>query len=195
VQILNDRTWKETPGFTFARRAEDVSFSITPAVSFAHSMLAGTAGIQEYELYNGTASANVQLPLDFSATASGAYQVASQQVLPGDQLFQIGGPTTVRGYPTNAAAGYSGYYVNLEVHRSWTGPFAGLDTFALLDAGSVWAVDPRVTTMTSAGVGVRWTMANRLTTELAAAFPLRQAVTPQPYYALYFKVTGHLLGP
>ncbi len=195
VSILNDRTWKETPGITFARRAEDVSFSITPAVSFAHSMLASTGGIQDYVLYNGTGNGSVQLPHDFFATFSGAYQMATQQVLPGDQLFQIGGPTTVRGYPTNSAAGYSGYYVNLELHRAWSGPLAGLDTFALLDAGSVWAVDPRVTTMTSAGVGVRWTMANRLTSEVTAAFPLRQSVDPQSYYALYFKVTGHLLGP
>jgi hemolysin activation/secretion protein len=30
--------------------------------------------------------------------------------LPGDQLFQLGGPTTVRGYPTDAVAGPDGYY-------------------------------------------------------------------------------------
>jgi hemolysin activation/secretion protein len=109
MTILFDRTWKETPGITFAKRADDMSFSISPAVSFAHSMLAGSTNVQEYELFNGTGSANVQFPAGFYATLGGAYQVSSRQVLPGDQLFQIGGPTTVRGYSTNAVAGFTGY--------------------------------------------------------------------------------------
>jgi hemolysin activation/secretion protein len=85
--------------------------------------------------------------------------------------------------------------VNLELHRSWAGLIEGLDTFALLDQGTVWALDPRTTDMTSAGVGMRWAMMNHLTTEVIAAFPLRRAVDPQPRYELYFKITGHLLGP
>jgi hemolysin activation/secretion protein len=195
VAILDDRTWKENPGITFGRRADDFSFSITPAVSFARSVLAVSATEQNYVLYNGTGSGNVQLPADFSVAFSGAYQFASQRVLPGDQLFQIGGPTTVRGYPTNSVAGYSGYYVNVELHRIWASVLGGVDTFAFLDNGTVWALDPHDTELTSAGVGARWTLEKRITTELAAAFPLRQAVDPQPKYELYFKVTGHLLGP
>ncbi len=58
-------------------------------------------------ILTGTTSSVWRITEDLYGTAVGAWQYTGETQLPGDQIFQIGGPTTVRGYPIGAAFGNS----------------------------------------------------------------------------------------
>lgn len=185
VRVTDNLTSKGTVGFTAGYYGDGYTVSVSPTVSYAHSNLAVTDRNLDYYLYGGSASAAVQLPAQFYFQAIGSWQVASKSLLPGDQLFQIGGPTTIRGYPSNAVAGGTGYYGNFELHRSMTEIVPGLDLFSFLDHGSVYSTFPKRTTLTSAGVGASFSYDGRITAELSAGFPLTKAITAQGGYELY----------
>jgi hemolysin activation/secretion protein len=130
----------------------------------------------------------VRLPAQFSAAALGSWQYAWEKLLPGDQLFSVGGPTTVRGYPTNAAAGDSGYYFNFELHRNMSDMIKGLDLFAFIDSGSVYSTFPAITQLDSAGAGLSWTPYTALTFEGSVGVPWRTVIADQSHYQFYGRI-------
>jgi hemolysin activation/secretion protein len=117
----------------------------------------------------------------------GAWQYTPAHLLPGDQLFNVGGPTTVRGYPTNAAAGDSGYYGNAELHRNWGSN--GLDTFLFTDIGQIYSTFPVNKQAWSVGLGESWTPVRWVTMEVSAGFPLLNYVPNQSKWAIYYRLS------
>jgi hemolysin activation/secretion protein len=107
-------------------------------------------------------------------------------------LFQVGGPTTVRGYPADAVAGPDGYYDNLELHRALAVLDANIDAYAFYDRGVVYNHFPAVQTLNAAGLGVSWTLDKYIVAELSAGFPLNKVVEPQSPYQIYFRLTAKL---
>ena len=98
---------------------------------------------------------------------AGSGQWSDTTSLASDQLFQIGGPTTVRGYPTSGVAGHSGYTAAFELHRSLGDWVKGLDLYGFVDTGTVWATHPSRITLTSVGAGVTWDHDNRIVSDLS----------------------------
>ena len=129
-----------------------------------------------------------ELPENFSVSTLGSWQYTQEKLLPGDQLFTIGGPTTVRGYPTNAVGGDSGYYTNFELHYDWSQLIKGLDTFVFIDTGAVYSTAPAEVDLTSSGVGLSWTPVPAITFEASIGFPWRDAVPDQPRNEAYGRV-------
>lgn len=185
VRITDNLTSKGTVGFTASYYGDGFTLSVAPTYSYAHSSLAVVDRSIDFHLFGGSASAAIQLPGLFYFQALGSWQVSSTALLPGDQLFQIGGPTTLRGYPSNAVAGGTGYYGNFELHRSMSDLVPGWDLFAFVDHGSVYSTFPKRTALTSSGVGMSFTIDNRVTGELTAGFPLTTVIKPQAGYELY----------
>ena len=117
----------------------------------------------------------------------GAGQYAGNQtLLPGDLLFKIGGPNTVRGYPSDGVAGDSGYFLQSELHWNVA---PSIDLFALADFGEAFSTFPARTTMMSIGAGVSYT-GEHFGAELAVAAPMLDAVADQQNVAVYAKMTG-----
>jgi hemolysin activation/secretion protein len=131
----------------------------------------------------------LQLPAQFSAVMLGSWQYTWEKLLPGDQLFSVGGPTTVRGYPTNAASGDSGYYYNLELHRNMSDVIKGLDLYAFIDSGAVFSTFPSVTQLDAAGVGLSWTPYAPITFEASVGVPWRTVIVGQARSEFYGRVT------
>ncbi len=108
-------------------------------------------------------------------------------------MFQLGGPTTVRGYPTDAVAGPDGYYTNLELHHAATGPLATpIDAYIFYDHGSVYNHFPAVETLNSIGAGLSWSIGKYATAEVSAGIPLNNVVQPQAPYEVYFRLTARI---
>jgi len=129
-----------------------------------------------FNTYTGTLIATSAAgPANFSTNVLASWQYTQEKLLPGDQIFTIGGPTTVRGYPTNAASGDSGYYFNAELHYNWSQWLRGFDTYIFTDWGAVYSTFPGVTEMASVGVGFSWTYAQFMTFEANYATPLKNA--------------------
>jgi hemolysin activation/secretion protein len=189
VSITDNTTLKRTIGASLSYTSTDFSATIAPNYSFARTHFGVTGVAQEFEVAAATYSATARLPEKFVLSINGAAQRADQKLLAGDQLFQIGGPTTVRGYSTTGAAGYAGYYVNVELHHEV--PFIeGLDGFVFYDRGQVYSTFPATVTMDSLGAGLSWDSKRNLIADVSIGVPITKSVDQQPKYTAYFRVTA-----
>lgn len=189
VAVTNDHYDKSTAGFALTNYGNTYSFTVSPAMNYIEWHDHILFGNRTFNTYTGTAVGTAQGPANFSATVLGSWQYSPEHLLPGDQIFSIGGPTTVRGYPTNAVTGDSGYYVNAELHYNWSSIVKGLDTYIFTDWGAVFSTFPGIVELSSVGGGFSWTFAPSLTLEASYATPLKFAVTTQKHYEAYTRVT------
>lgn len=189
VTVSSDRYGKATAGAAITWSGANYWVSVSPAFNAIdwHDKILG--GDRSFDTFTGAANALVKLPFAFSATFLGSWQYTSEKLLPGDQLFSIGGPTTVRGYPTNAASGDKGYYFNLELHRDMSDVLRGLDLFAFTDSGATYSTFPGHTQLDSSGFGLSWTPYSSITFEASIGFPWRNVVPNQNDAEFYGRVT------
>jgi hemolysin activation/secretion protein len=192
VLETNNLTSKATVGVTLSYTSAPFQASISPTYSFARTEFAAELprATEFFEAFNGVYAASLRLPQEFNMTLAGGSQWASKKLLSGDQLFQIGGPTTVRGYPTNAVAGYAGYYANLELHHGLNQVLEGLDVFGFYDNGMIFSTYPRSVTMNSVGAGLSWDTHKYVTTDLSFGVPLTKAVNNQGQLYFYYRITA-----
>ena len=185
VAVTSDRYQRSTGGFALTNSGNNYSITVAPSMNYIewHDYILN--GNRTFNTYTGSAIATVAGPANFSANLLGSWQYSPTKLLPGDQIFSIGGPTTVRGYPTNAVAGDSGYYVNAELHYNWSAILKGLDTYIFTDWGAVYSTFPGIVELTSVGVGFSWAMAPSLTFEGSYATPLKLAISTQRHYEAY----------
>jgi hemolysin activation/secretion protein len=188
VRITDDRSNKQTLGVSLTNSGSDYSLTVSPAVNFVQYHSEVTDIDRPLTIYSGTWNALVRLPANFSISALGSAQYTTAKLLPGDQLFQIGGPTTVRGFPTNTAAGDSGVYANFELHNNLSKVVPGLDIFGFIDQGEVASTFPAHTVLRSAGAGLSYTPWSPLTIEASVGMPWQQVAPDQPKYQAYFRV-------
>lgn len=189
VTVSKSRYSKDTGGVSATISGADYSATFSPSYNSInwHDQILG--GERSFNTFTGAANASYRFPAAFSATFLGSWQYTWEKVLPGDQSFSVGGPTTVRGYPTNAVAGDSGYYFNAEIHRDMSDIVKGLDLFAFTDSGSVYSTFPAKTQLDSSGAGVSWTPIPSLTFEGSVGVPWRVVVAGQPNRQFYGRVT------
>lgn len=188
VRITDDRSTKETTGFSISNFGADHAITFSPATNFVQSHSEVTGIDRPLTIYSATWNLFWQLPANFSVAILGSGQYTPNKLLPGDQLFQIGGPTTVRGFPTNSVAGDSGFYTNFELHYNLSSIIKGLDVYGFIDRGDVYSTFPTHTALKSAGAGLSWRPAPPLTIEASAGMPWETVVPQQQRYQAYFRV-------
>lgn len=199
TMVTSDRARLETGGLKAGYTTEGLSAGATATASYVQSHSDVSGQETDFELFDGTFYARGRLPDQFFGVSSGSWQIASQDDIPGSQLFQVGGPTTVRGYPSNAVAGPSGYFANFELHHPIAIPAAGgmpatsLDGFVFLDQGSVFNSYPRHQDLRSVGTGFSWGIAKGVTASLTLGFPLEDTVYGQPGYQLYLSLIARVI--
>jgi hemolysin activation/secretion protein len=189
VPVSNSRYSKATGGLSLSAIAANYNLTISPALNGVnwHDKILG--GERSFTTFTGSTYGNLQLPAQFSAALLGSWQYTGDKLLPGDQLFSVGGPTTVRGYPTNAASGDSGYYFNFEIHRNMSDLIKGLDIYAFIDSGAVFSTFPAITQLDSAGAGLSWTPYPAVTFEASVGVPWRTVIVGQSRSEFYGRVT------
>lgn len=189
VPVTDDRYTKNTGGFSTTVSGDAYSFTFAPVFNRIdwHDKILG--GNRSFDTLTGALNGTLRLPAQFYAVALASYQYTWEKLLPGDQIFSIGGPTTVRGYPTNTVAGDSGYYFNLELHRDLSDVVKGLDMFVFTDSGQVFSTTPANVQLDSSGIGVSWTPFPAITFETSVAAPWRSVLADQPPYQFYGRVS------
>ena len=188
LEITDNLTWKGTAGFTLGYYGSRVAFSVSPYYGYALTKLRIVDDTERVHFFAGSAALTAILPGELVLKGNGSWQVASQLLVTGDQLFQIGGPTTVRGYDSGAASGGTGYYGSLELHRSLAPVIEGLDIFAFVDHGAVFSTSPRQISLTALGGGFTYTYKNRVTFELTAGVPVGDRLPTQPQLAVFGRI-------
>jgi hemolysin activation/secretion protein len=188
VPVTQDFYWKDTGGFALTYSTTNYSLTASPAFNSIawHDQILGVN--RDFETLTATANVQIRLPQRFSISFMGSGQYTGVHLLPGDQLFTIGGPTTVRGYPTNAVQGDSGYYYNIEFHHDWADVLKGFDTYGFVDSGAVYSTSPAEIDLTSVGCGLSWTPVPAFRFEASYGVPTRLAVPGQPHYEAYGRV-------
>ena len=190
VQVTRDQTYRGAVGFTVDYADPLGAANLATTYSWAQTDGAITGIVQNFELYSGVYSGLLHFPGQFDATVSGAFQVSSASLLSGDQLFQVGGPTTVRGYASDAVAGATGYYAQFELHHNLNFISAGTDFFVFYDRGAAYNPAPAVTILNSVGLGLTFNLAKYGIAELSAGFPVTQTFDKQPVAEVYFRLTA-----
>lgn len=188
VANVNDFYNKETGGLQVSYLTPDFSATVSMAGNAVHEHDIILAENRDFATFTSSWNARLQLPKNFYVSDMGSMQYASAHLLPGDQLFVIGGPTTVRGYATNIVEGDGGYYNNLELHRDWSDFIKGFDTYIFLDSGEVLSTSPARIDLMSAGGGFSWTPVPAFTLQGSFGAPTRTVETDQPRYEAYFRV-------
>jgi hemolysin activation/secretion protein len=112
--------------------------------------------------------------------------------LPSDELFQIGGATSVRGYQQGVVAGDGGYYGDLQLNHTLDWALKGLAGYVFADAGRVTTVSPQPKGIYGTGVGLSWNGWEYLSTDLSVGVPLAK-INGQNDYRIYGRVVLHVL--
>jgi hemolysin activation/secretion protein len=189
VDVTNDHYDKATAGVSVTRSGNTYSITVSPAVNYVAWQDHVLGNNRAFNTYTGSLLATSAAgPANFSTNFLASWQYTQEKLLPGDQIFSIGGPTTVRGYPSNSASGDSGYYFNAELHYNWSQWLRGFDTYIFTDWGAVYSTFPGITELASVGVGFSWTYASFMTFEANYATPLKMAVSTQNHYEAYGRV-------
>ncbi|WP_426609923.1 ShlB/FhaC/HecB family hemolysin secretion/activation protein [Bradyrhizobium sp. McL0616] len=189
VAVTDDHYDKATAGVSVTNSGNTYSITVSPAVNYIEWQDHVLGNNRTFNTYTGSMIATSAAgPANFTANVLASWQYTQEKLLPGDQIFTIGGPTTVRGYPTNAASGDSGYYFNAELHYNWSQWLKGFDTYVFTDWGAVYSTFPGITELSSVGVGFSWTYAQFMTFEANYATPLKMAVSTQHHYEAYGRI-------
>lgn len=189
VAVTDDHYDRTTAGVSVTKSGNAYSITVSPAVNYIEWQDHVLGGNRTFNTYTGSLLATSAAgPANFSANVLASWQYTQEKLLPGSQIFSIGGPTTVRGYPSNSASGDSGYYFNAELHYNWSQWLRGFDTYVFTDWGAVYSTFPGVTELASVGVGFSWTYAPCMTFEANYATPLKMAVSTQNHYEAYGRV-------
>lgn len=189
VAVTDDHYDRTTAGVSVTKSGNAYSITVSPAVNYIEWQDHVLGGNRTFNTYTGSLLATSAAgPANFSANVLASWQYTQEKLLPGSQIFSIGGPTTVRGYPSNSASGDSGYYFNAELHYNWSQWLRGFDTYVFTDWGAVYSTFPGVTELASVGVGFSWTYAPCMTFEASYATPLKMAVSTQNHYEAYGRV-------
>lgn len=122
---------------------------------------------------------------DLRLIAKASAQHTKEKLLPGNLLYQIGGPTTVRGYPAQGVAGDTGYLVSFELHKDMVVGQGALDLFGFVDAGRVNSTFAPETNMNSVGVGMSYQINDQLSLDLTLAVPRKNVIDGQSRATVY----------
>ncbi len=194
VALVDGVTTKLAVGLAGTYTNEKVSISAQPQLvrALAENRLDDT--LQGFVIATANASAEYRFTDDVRLVARGAGQYtfpySGLAGMPGSLLFQIGGPGTVRGYPSDGVGGDSGYYVQTELR--WAPEQAeGIDLFVLGDFGQVFSSYPEQTTMASVGAGLSYTW-NNVSVDAALGIPVISAVADQGPFGIYARLAGSM---
>lgn len=179
VPLVDTDTVKYAPGVTLSYRGTKGSFATQIQGVLAESTDNVASIDRNVFLLAGSVNGQYRFDNGLTFVSSAAWQHTNKNLLPGNLLFQIGGPTTVRGYPSDGIAGDSGFYISSELHKQFEVQNKSLDGFVLMDFGEVYSTFPAHTTLVSAGIGMNYDFNKAVKGSLSIAKPLKTSLTNQ----------------
>jgi hemolysin activation/secretion protein len=191
--VADTTTYRGIAGMSATYISQDLMVSLSPNVAYAHSDNAILHTERSLAIVTGTGVALWRLDQDWSAHFQTGWQYTPDALLPADQLFQVGGPTSVRGYRAGLLAGDSGYYVNAELHNAVVQlPSGALDVYAFADNGAAFSTKPAWRSVTSLGVGTSVPLLHNMTLNASVGAPIEHVVSGQAGCEVYIQLVARL---
>lgn len=121
-------------------------------------------------------------------------QLSSSDRLPSAEQFQMGGTSSVRGFPEGLLIGDKGYFVSAEYrYRGFSGGSAhSVQPFVFADHGGVSAASgapERSRYLTSAGLGIACRLFDKVTANVQVGFPIGDRAGFDGDYAVHFQLS------
>jgi hemolysin activation/secretion protein len=189
VPLVDTLTTKLSPGVTLAYRGDRGSFATQVQAVFAQSEDRLATATRDILVIAGSANGQYRFANGLALVGNASWQHSKDKLLPGSLLFQIGGPSSVRGYPSDGVAGDSGFYTSLELHKQFDVKGKGLDGYVFTDFGEVYSTFPVTTTLVSAGLGLNFDVNKNAKASLSIATPLKKSLTSQSEFVFSGMIT------
>ncbi len=159
----------------------------------------GAGNDTRFTKYNGEGSWVKILPNQWVVTLRGKVQLSDQDLMPSSEQFQVGGMSTVRGYPEGLLIGDQGYMFSAEASIPWPGDDSFGDPFAaqaralmFFDHGAAFPFKgnnedtDRDDYLTSVGLGLQINLGPKLRGRIVVAQPLFQREDNEDGTTLHF---------
>ncbi|WP_168199098.1 ShlB/FhaC/HecB family hemolysin secretion/activation protein [Pseudorhodobacter turbinis] len=179
VPLVDVRTTKRSVGLLLGSYGDNWRFDSQVQAVSATVDDTIAANSTRYSVTTGSFDGTYRLNNGMAFIGRGAWQSTHEVLLPGELLFQIGGPTTVRGYPSDGVAGDSGFYANFELHKAFQVKDKQVNGFAFLDVGEVHSSFPSVTSLASVGLGTSYAFSENGRFDLVVGVPIKNALASQ----------------
>ena len=188
--LVDSQSTKSWLGLDASYTAQNFAVAISPKVSFVQAQDHLAASTRAITLFSGSFNATYKFAGGLDLTANGAWQKTRTKLLPGDLLFQIGGPATLRGYPSDSAGGDSGYFAQFELHNLIKINAAkGADIFGFVDTGAVYSTFPSKVVLVSAGAGLSYPVFQKAKFDIGLGLPLRDVIANQDKSQLFARLS------
>ncbi len=139
-------------------------FTLTPQAALAVNHTVSLLSTQDsldtekrtFAILNADVSLTLALTQSLALRIGSAGQYTGFDFVPSNQLFQVGGPFSARGWQPGTTSGRSGFYTQTELQYApkWSA-LPGLNLFTFLDAGRTYSPDFGSRGIGSAGLGLR----------------------------------------
>jgi hemolysin activation/secretion protein len=189
--ISDSTTYRAIANGNVTYTDETLLATFAPALTYARNHDSVLGRDRDLGIFSATLYAMWQLGGGTNLQLNAAGQYTPETLLPPDLLFQIGGPSSVRGYVIGAVAGDSGIYADVELHHDFGATFDNFEPFIFIDNGTVFSTHPTSTTLNSVGFGFN-VRPGPVTFSASAGFPLRTALPGQKNPTLYARVSVRL---
>lgn len=154
------------------------------------SEMLGTPKRDRFTVWGGSWLLNQTWTTGFNTTLGGAWQHAQRNGLPSSHVFQIGGPSTVRGYTQGELAGDGGVFLSLQGNQRVS---PTLTLYGFIDHGRIDASFRQPEQLTSIGAGAIWSIHRQLTGELSLGLPMRNVRPGQDKALLHGRLIWSVL--
>ena len=168
----NSRTHRIGAGLTYSYARPGISLDVTVNGLYANAPIGGRIPKADFGVFSGTAAGEVLFGPHVGVRVSGGWQAATVNGVSSDQLFQIGGATTVRGYRQGELTGDGGYFVNGELEMFPLQGRGSLTLFAFVDQGRVMSLAIQPKSLTAVGGGFTAGLAPHLSLRVTVGVPL-----------------------
>lgn len=186
VQVSDDRIEKLNLGLTASYLGSSLTLQVTPNIAVTHADLGIAETELNYTLLNLQANASLLIDADTLAIARMNAQYSDADLVPGADLFQAGGPQSVRGYAQSTASGEKGVVGSVELYRSLSKFVEGLEVFGFVDAGTAFSNTIDQPTLVSAGAGLNYSWNGRMRAELSVGVPLHKDIDADVSDAVFY---------
>ncbi len=193
VTQTSDLTKKGGPGLLLSYLGPLTSAQMTMTYAYGSTEYDTLSNAGSFGMLAGTFNLTQMLPVGLSFVVNGGWQQTSVQRLAPDQLFQLGGPTSVRGYEADYVAGFSGFFSQFELHKDAASITPGLDLFSFLDMGRVYAPATTEKKMMGFGFGANYAFERWANLQVATGWPLQQVAPGQSPMMVYFRLVLHAM--
>lgn len=157
--VSRSQVYKATGGVSFGYdRSSRVSLGMNLTASAAKSTDTLETRARTFGLFNGDLSGLLSIAPGISLRTVAAGQYSTSQLIPSNQLFQLGGPNSIRGFQPGTASGSSGFFNQTELHFVIPVSKHGLDLFTFIDGGKTYSFDFGNRGIGAAGGGFRITV-------------------------------------